>query len=460
MDDPAFASIAEVAAALTAGALSARVLTESLLGRIATLNGRLGAFTDVIAETALAEATASDARRQAGRRLGPLDGVPIAIKDLIDVTPAHCSSGLPQLTDYRPADDAVAVRRLRAAGAVVLGVTATDAGGCDTRTPAAYNPLARARNTGGSSGGTAAAVAAGLAQAGLGTDTGGSIRIPAACCSIAGFKPSYGRVPLAGCRPLSPSSDHLGPLARSVADCREIAAVLDPQGFAEPLPPLALAGLRFGWAASYWADAQPAVRAAMERLREACLEAGMEEVAVSLPLPDAIMPAHGLIVLAEAAAYHTRHFPDDWPRYPESARETVAIGETMRAVDYLQAFEERATIRAQVDAALAEVDCLLLPSLPMDAPLRDAEEIVLAGRGYPVLLASIRYTAMFDQTGHPAVSLPVASLPDGRALSAQIVGPRDGDARLLALATALESHLALAIDYPGLMTSQGLSATA
>ena len=223
-----FETLSSISAKLGTGEIDSLGLTKSVLVDIDALNPRIGCYTDLLHDSAMKEAAASDERRSNGQVKGPLDGVPIAIKDLIDTTPARCSAGLEHLKNYRPATDATVVRRLREAGAVILGVTASDPGAFSTATPQVINPLAPERTAGGSSGGSGAAVASSLAFGAIGTDTGGSVRIPAACCSICGFKPTWGRVDATGVRPLAPSLDHIGTLARSVTDLQILQSIIDP----------------------------------------------------------------------------------------------------------------------------------------------------------------------------------------------------------------------------------------
>lgn len=441
---PHFTTLVSAAEALHAREVSAPDLLRDVLDRIGRDDRFIRAFSDLTPATAEAEAKASEFRHARGDILGPLDGVPIAIKDLIDTTPAICRAGLPHLADYRPRRDADVVTRLRRAGAVIIGVLETDAGAFGTRTPQVINPIAPDLIAGGSSGGPGAAVCAGLAYGAIGTDTGGSIRIPAACCSVAGFKPSWGRVSAKGVRPLAQSCDHVGPLARCVADLQAIQAVLDPprEEVAEPAP-----NLRIGIAPDYFADADPLVLRAMAHLTSALADARHRMVDLRMPAPDDIMDSHMITVTREAARYHTEHFPGLWQAHPDIARDGIELGRTFSDVDYGLAQVRRRRIADAVEGLFEAVDILILPTLPMDAPAREADTVSLRGRRLPVLEATIRYTALFNQTGHPVVSIPAFRLADGRALSVQIVGARHNDQRLLAIARYLEDIFAVTIDY-------------
>lgn len=442
---PLFATLVSAAEALRARRVSAPELLRDVLDRIGRDDRFIRAYSDLTPETAEAEAKAAELRFARGDILGPLDGIPIAIKDLIDTTPARCRAGLPHLAAYRPGDDADVVAQLRRAGAVIVGVLETDAGAFGTRTPQVINPIAPDLIAGGSSGGPGAAVCAGLAYGAIGTDTGGSIRIPAACCSVAGFKPSWGRVSAKGVRPLAQSCDHVGPLARCVADLQAIQAVLDPVQEEAPAP-----SLRIGIAPDYFADADPLVLQAMAHLLSVLADGRHRVISLRMPAPDDIMDSHMITVTREAACYHTEHFPGLWQAHPDIARDGIELGRTFSDVDYALAQTRRREIADTVEGLFETVDILILPTLPMDAPAREADTVLLRGHRLPVLEATIRYTALFNHTGHPVVSVPAFRLADGRALSVQIVGARHNDQRLLAMARHLEDIFAVTIDYDDL----------
>lgn len=444
---PHFTTLASAAEALRARHVSAPELLRDVLDRIGRDDRFVRAYSDLTPETAEVEAKAAELRYARGDILGPLDGIPIAVKDLIDTTPAICRAGLPQLMSYRPLHDADVVARLRRAGAVIIGVLETDAGAFGTRTPQVINPIAPDLIAGGSSGGAGAAVCAGLAYGAIGTDTGGSIRIPAACCSISGFKPSWGRVSTTGVRPLAQSCDHVGPLARCMADLQAIQAVLDPhlEDAEEPIP-----ALRIGIAPDYFADADPLVLKAMAHLLSAFEAARHRVIYLRMPAPDDIMDSHMITVTCEAARYHTEHFPGLWQAHPDIARDGIELGRTFSDADYALAQARRRRIADAVDGLFQTVDILILPTLPMDAPAREADTVSLRGYSMPVLEATIRYTALFNHTGHPVVSIPAFRLADGRALSVQVVGARHSDQRLLAIARYLEDIFAVTIDYDDL----------
>ncbi|MDO6728233.1 amidase [Cognatishimia sp. 1_MG-2023] len=452
-----FDTLAAMAAKLARGESRARDLCAHMLDRIARLNPAINAFSDVTAQTAMAEAAASDRRREENAVLGPLDGIPIAVKDLIDTTPAVCKAGLEHRATYRPQQDAPVVQRLRAAGAVILGVTETDPGAFSTDTPQVINPLDTHRSVGGSSGGSGASVAAGMAFGAIGTDTGGSVRIPAACCSTYGFKPTWGRISARGVMPLAHSLDHVGSLARCVEDLQILQSVLDPN-LATEVEGSVNKKVSLGVAHDYFGDAEIEIARAMAQVLEV-LDAGQIELrGVTLPEPDAVMKFHMVNLPKEAADFHLQAYPEHWSSYPDLARATVKKGQGVRPADYETAERLRAKAQAQVDQALEDVDAILVPVMPIDAPLRDAVTFDLDGNTVTKLEATIRYTALFNQTGHPVVSMPAVILDDGRSVNVQLVGRLHSDADLLALAQELQQVFSVQIDYPSIMETQALSA--
>lgn len=442
-----FETLVDVSTELRSGKVSSRELCQDAIDRIERLNPVIGAFSDLLIDTALADADAADERRRRSQSRGSVDGVPIAIKDLIDVRGAICAAGLDHLEGYRPDTDAEVVDRLRRAGAIVLGVTATDSGAFGTSTPQCTNPIDPARICGGSSGGSAAAVAAGMVFGAFGTDTGGSIRIPAACCSIAGFKPTWGRVSTEAVRPLAASFDHVGPLARSVADLTILQSTIDPDFLQLDEQAEGRQRPRLGIAASYVRDAADTTKAAFGVIVDNLRAQHHRIESVRLPDVNAVIATHLINVPKEAADYHTQRFPDAWAQYPAVARDTIELGLNCRPDEYAEAERQRLDYRDAVDRVFEDVDAVLLPTLPVDCPMRTDERVQLGDAEVSVLEATIRYTALFNQTGHPVVSLPACVLDDGRAVSIQVVGPRDSDRALLRLAAQLETDLGVIVDY-------------
>lgn len=433
MTDPSDLTIHEAAAALRAGTLTARALTEAALARIAARDPQLRAFTH-LNPAALAEADAADALLASGGG-GPLCGIPLAVKDLIDVAGQPATSGSAVLAGRVAGADAPAVARLRAQGAVILGKVATyefAMVGPDLSLPdpPARNPWNVAHITGGSSSGSAAAVAGGLVRAALGTDTGGSVRSPAAYCGCVGLKPSFGRVPKDGAFPLSPSLDHLGPLAATVA---EAALLLDAMGDGGWRPASGrigqgVAGLRIGFARDWHADDPACSAGVLKALDDAAATFSMLGAEIRLlPLPDYRLyeDAASLILHHEALEVHRPLMRDHAARYGRPVLQCLAFGAAIDPQDLARATEARARLTASMAQAMAGVDLMLTaatltPALPFSA--FDGEKAVWT----PMR------TIPFNLTGQPALVLP-AGFENGLPLGLQLVG-RIGDEHLLCAA--------------------------
>jgi len=414
-------------------------LVERALERIALLDGRLGAFVLVLGDRARAEAAERDAERRRGRIVGPLHGVPVAVKDLIDVGGEVTAAGSPKLAGNRAAGDAEVVARLREAGAVVVGKTRTHEFAYGVTTPGTVNPWDLGRIAGGSSGGSAAAVAGGLVAGAVGSDTAGSIRIPSACCGVVGLKPTWGRVPAAGVWPLSWSCDHVGPIAGDVADVALLDRVLagDPGDPGDPGRPPGrprigrLVGDDLG-------PVDPAVTAVVDDLCRRLEAAGATVDEVSLPL-EAARGAVAAIVLAEAAAAHADLLAETGEEgYSRAMLSMIRIGRSALAGEYLTGLRYRGRFVAQVEGLLAGRDALLLPTLPCAAPATGQRTVTLDGTEVGVQAALTRLPGPFNCSGGPVLSLPagrVGGLPVGVSLVGRIGGDRD----LLAVAAFTEA---------------------
>jgi Asp-tRNA(Asn)/Glu-tRNA(Gln) amidotransferase A subunit family amidase len=417
--------------------VSATDICDSTLRTIAASNSDIRALTDILTEPARHEASRIDDRLARRDQLAPLAGVPVVVKNNIDTVPAICSAGLPFLWSYRPSADAEVVRRLRAAGAVIVGVGATDSGAFGVTCPEVANPRFPGRIAGGSSGGSAAATAAGFCFASLGTDTGGSIRIPAACCGVVGFKPTRGRLPLDGVRPLAASFDHVGPLARSVADVRAIMSVIDRQFSAGTFD---RARTRIGVPRSYFADASDDVLTIVEDALEWGHRIGYDHVDVDIPTPDEIVPAHLILSLSEAALAYQRAPDAPLGDYPPIARDSIAAGLSNTASQIEAARRHQRDFVVGLHRAFADADILLLPTLPVLAPERQKSSDSVGPARVEILHTLIRYTAAFDQSGHPALALPWVAEKGGIVGSLQLVGPVGADRPLLDMAQAFEQR--------------------
>jgi aspartyl-tRNA(Asn)/glutamyl-tRNA(Gln) amidotransferase subunit A len=358
---------------------------------------------------------------------GPADGIQLAVKDLFDTAGLTTTYGSVIFVDHVPTETAEAVRRLGAAGYANVGKTNLHefAYGTTSQNPhfgTVPNPIAPGRIAGGSSGGSAAALAAGLVDAALGSDSGGSIRIPAACCGIVGFKPSYGRIPLDGCFPLAPSFDHAGPMARSVAACEAMARALDSD--LRPRALDSLAELRIGVA---WLDqAEPLVR---KRVARAAAQFP-NRVDVDFPFPSRTSP----LFMREVAIAHDGLYPEHADQYGENVRTKLERCLRVTDAEFATAAEARQGYREQALETMRGVDLLVTPTLGFVAPPADIDELEWRER-------LIRFTYPFNCLGWPALALPCGPAEDGLPASVQLVGRSGEDDLVLAAASLLERTL-------------------
>ena len=442
-------TIAELARALRAREATAEQITEHCLQQIATRNPSINAFITVLADAALAQAREADRELAAGRDRGPLHGVPVSLKDILDLagTPTTAASRVRE--DHVASQDAPIVARLRAAGAVFVGKTNLHEFALGTTNEdSAYGPVTHPldpnRSPGGSSGGSAASVLAGMAFASIGTDTGGSIRIPSAACGLVGLKPAIGEISTDGVVPLSRTMDHVGPLCRSVEDAALVYHALKggtaSEGGAGAGTRADAREMRIGVLGGYFtALLDPQVRssfdAACARLRDA--GAALDDVEIGHAHDISAIYVH--IVLAEAAAYHAKTLESRPESYTTNVRLRLEMGRYILAEDYVRALRGRDLLLREVDDALAGRDALLLPSLPVPATKLGAAMVRVNGVEEPVRNITLRLTQLFNITGHPAISIPCGKTMDGLPIGAQLVG-RDTP-ELLRTAHALERYL-------------------
>jgi len=439
-------TIVALGRALAAGETTAERATTQCLDAIAAHNAALNAFISVLADAALAEARHADAEIAAGRNRGPLHGVPMSVKDLIDMRGVATTAASRVREGHVAGADATVISRLRAAGAVIVGKTnlhefAFGTTNEDSAFGPARHPLDPTRSPGGSSGGSAASVLAGMAYASVGSDTGGSIRIPAAACGLVGFKPTLGAVPTDGAVPLSTTMDHLGPICRSVDDAQVLFDVFRGAPPSTPAP-RETRGIRVGLLRPYFMELLDAgVAAAFERACKRLRSAGVGFVDASIAHADDIASIYLHIGLSEAAAYHAVTLENRADAYTPNVRLRLEIGRYILAEDYVRALRGREVLRGEVDAALGAVDALLLPSLAIPAPKIGAETVRIAAADEPVRNVMLRLTQLFNITGHPAITVPCGTTAERLPVGAQIVGRRGDDAALLSLARAFEPHL-------------------
>ena len=440
------ASIAECARQLRARQTSAAEAVEECLRRIDADNQRLNAFILVMADEARQMAREADRELAAGRDRGPLHGVPISVKDIVDIRGTATTAASRVRDGHVATADAPAIRRLREAGAVFIGKTnlhefAFGTTNEDSAFGPARNPHDPARSPGGSSGGSAASVAAGMALATLGTDTGGSIRIPAAACGIVGLKPTSGEVSAEGVVPLSRALDHVGPLTRDVTDAWHFYQVLIGQTSA-PLTAVPAARLRLAVPRKYFCDLlDDEVRARFESALETLHRDGVAIDDRAIPHADFIVTTYLHIVFGDAAAYHRATLDAMPERYTKPVRLRLEMGRYVLAEDYVRAMAGREVLRREVDDALAGHDALVLPTLPIPAPTIGAATVRVGGKEEPVRNLMLRLTQLFNLSGHPAISLPCGSTATGLPCGLQLVGRHGQTTELLSIALAVERAL-------------------
>jgi len=426
------------------------------LERIERLDGTLHAFITVCGDAALQAARAAEAALAAGQAIGPLHGVPIGLKDLVDTRGVRTTGGSRILADRVPDEDATVTARLTAAGAIVLGKLnmhefAYGPEGLNEHYGQTRNPWDAAvpRVPGGSSSGSGAAVAAGLVAAALGSDTGGSIRIPASLCGITGLKPTYGRVSRAGVLPLSWSMDHVGPMARSAADCALLLGAMagydpaDPTTSVLPVPDYTAAlgrdvkGLRVGRLVGAFVEGlAPELRTALDAAVRQLQDLGAVVDEVTLAHAADVPAASFAIVAPEALAYHARWMRTRPQDYQRDVRERLFTGAFISGVHYLRAQQIRALVRAEVEEALARRDVLLAPSTPIATTPLGERETTVDGVRVEVRSALLRFTRPFNVSGHPACSVPCGFTRDGFPLGMQLVGRPFDELTVLRVADA------------------------
>jgi aspartyl-tRNA(Asn)/glutamyl-tRNA(Gln) amidotransferase subunit A len=428
------------------------------LDRIAALDPTLRAFITVCADAALESARAAEADLMAGRAVGPLHGVPWAPKDLYSTKDVRTTGGSKILADSVPRDDATVVARLARAGAILLGKLnmhefaygpeGINAHYGDTRNPWSVDVH---RVAGGSSSGSGAAVAAGLTPGSLGSDTGGSIRIPASLCGITGLKPTYGRVSRAGVLPLAWSMDHVGPMTRSARDCALMLGVIagydpaDPTTSVLPVPDYGAAltgdvkGLRVGLLRAHFTDAAaPDVRAAVEAAAKALEGAGAVVDEVRLTHIAHVATASAAIVASEALAYHAPWMRARAQDYQPDVRERLRMGAFVTGAHYVRSQQVRALVGREVDEALARRDVLLAPATPLAAPALGERETTLGDGPSDVRAALLRCTRPFNFSGHPACAAPCGFTAAGLPIGLQIVGRPFDEATVLRVVDAYQ----------------------
>jgi aspartyl-tRNA(Asn)/glutamyl-tRNA(Gln) amidotransferase subunit A len=458
--DLAFASIEEVGKLFRKRKLSPVELTKLMLARIEQLNPKLNAYITVTAELALAQAKKAEAElfaprgRKGHRDRGPLHGIPISLKDNIYTAGIRTTAGSKILRDFIPKEDAAVVAQLKHAGAVLLGKTNMHefAYGVTSNNPhygPVRNPWDLSRIPGGSSGGSAAAVAAGLCYGSIGTDTGGSLRIPASLCGVVGLKPTIGRVNIDGTIPLSPRLDCVGPLARTPQDA---AFLMDPilvRAKREPRLRSAskaspkLGKFKLGLPREFFFDlVSSEVRKTFDEALRCFRKVGAAIKEVSIPLLNETEQAGNQIAWPEATHYHQQAgwFPARAAEYGEDVRTRLEMGTKVSATVYLEALELRDKFIQQLHLAMADagVDALVVPTTPIAAPLINEETTCIKDKNHPTRALLLRNNRPANLAGVPAISIPCGFTPAGLPVGLQFIGAVTDEHLLLRIAHVFE----------------------
>lgn len=438
-----YQTIRETARQFRTGALSPVELTRATLERIQAIDASLHAFVEITAETALAEAGAAERRLAAGSA-NPLRGIPFAVKDIVDVQGLPTRCGSPTRADADPAAaDAVVVERLRAAGGVMAGKTVTQEFAAGTLSPPARNPWDPARVPGGSSGGSAVAVATGAAMTAIGSDTGGSIRNPAALCGVVGLKPTFGTVPTSGVYPLSWSLDTVGPLARTVDDAWLTYRAMAGLDGGDPLD-RDLRGIRIGVLGGYFHDRVDAdTLAAIEAAASVFRQLGAEVIVTTWDDAAAARACGFLINRIETVAVHQstlRHRPQDLARLNPSLRLRLIAGQYIPATAYVHAQRARRLIRQSIAQLFAthRFDAVLTPACPATAVTADRPLVEWSDGEEDAGSAYTRLTQPFNATGQPAISIPAGFDHRGLPIGAQLAGRPHDELLLCQISHAFE----------------------
>jgi aspartyl-tRNA(Asn)/glutamyl-tRNA(Gln) amidotransferase subunit A len=459
-----YTSIREAAEEIHSGLITPTEMVLETLEEIDTQEQDIQAFVTVLREEALQAADQAEREIRTGLYRSQLHGIPIAIKDLIAVKGVRTTASSQVLANHVSREDAAVVEYLRSSGAIIIGKTNTYEFAYGPYAPPTRNPWDHTRTTGGSSGGSAAAVVSGMSLGAIGTDTGGSIRIPSACCGITGLKPTYGRVSCFGVIPLSWSLDHVGPMGRSAEDCaiifdaiakydpRDPNSVSGPTGASnrgtlglinggEGRGPLSLQGIRLGVPQdSFVAPVDADIRFAWQAALHVLAEEGADIVEVELPRPS--LDLYRTIQKPEATLAHMQKgwFPEHSDLYSELVRTRLGEGQTIPAIDYLSALNERRLFSSALRTIMQRVDAFVLPTLPTTAILAEqvGKKINIDGMDEEATAAYLRLTMPFNLSGLPAISFPCGFTSAGLPAGLQVVGKPFEEATVLRIAHAYQ----------------------
>lgn len=443
-------SLAQAAQAIALGELSPLSLVQAHLERIERLDGQLNSFITLLADSALERARNLEQALKAGAKPGPLYGIPLAVKDLYETRGVCTTSGSKFFADYIPEADAAVVQKLEQAGAIMLGKLnmheiALGVTNVNPHYGDARNPWDVQRVSGGSSGGSAVALAARLCMGSLGSDTGGSIRIPSSLCGVVGLKPTHGRVSLRGVMPLSWNLDHAGPMARHVEDVAILLQVIagydpeDPYSVNVPVDDYLLHlrdGIR-GWRVALAEDeffnrVDAEVAHLVRQAAQVFADLGAQIVPAALPGAHAAAQANGMMTISDAAALHAERMSERPHDFGVDVLTRLNMGKDLTLKDYIQCRRTQTIARRQFERFFENYDILLTPTTPVAAPLLQGPDAVEQAR------VLTRFTSLFNLTGLPALSLPCGFTAAGLPVGLQLITSPWAEARLLQAAHAYE----------------------
>jgi len=457
-------SIASLAPRIAKKEVSPVEMVHACLERIEAHNGRVKAFITVCSEHAIEAARSAEAEISAGRYRGPLHGIPISFKDLVATQGIRTTAGSKILANWIPEADATIVQRLKEAGAIMVGKAnqhefAYGPTGVNPHYGTAQNPWDTARIPGGSSSGSGVSVAGSLCLGSIGTDSGGSVRIPASLLGIVGLKPTYGLVSCQGIIPLAWSLDHAGPMTRTVADAALMLQAIvgydphDPASRNRAIPDYFQAlqgdvkGLRVGLVKEYLdSPMEEGIKDATKAFVKQLESLGTQVEEVSLPQLKYASAVSFLIMASESMTYHRAYMKERAAEYGQDIRIRLGLGQFVLATQYIQAQRVRRVLYRHIQGALERFDLLLTPALPITAPRIEEREIRMGGKSIDVRPVLTRFTRSFNVTGHPALSLPGGLSPSGLPIGMQLIGRPFGEETLLRLGHAYQE----AFPFPSL----------
>lgn len=448
-----FKSLAEVSQLIRERKMSSVEVVRAMLDRIAKVDKTYASYITVCGERALEQAARLDRELDGGNWRGPLHGVPIAVKDLCFTSFAPTTGGTRVHRDFVPTFNATVVDRLETAGAVILGKLAMTEGAYTSHHPEVPyppNPWNEDYWVGSSSTGAGVATAAGLCFGSIGSDTGGSIRLPSVTCGVTGIKPTWGRVSRYGVFALADSMDHLGPMTRSAADAAIMLQAMagwdrnDPTTLDTPVPDYlgelgrAVRDLRIGLDREYaFANVDSDNARALEEAIAAMEALGARIVDVRFPDYKEVLARWNLLCAVETALAHRQTYPARKGEYGPALAQLIELGRNADPVDVAEASVQRLAFSGALDSMLAGVDCMIIPTLPMPVP--SLAQMSEYGANPDVLLSIIRFTAPFDLAGSPSITLPNGFDASGLPTSMQLIGPRLGESVLVRAGHAFQS---------------------